>query len=259
MLNPRINPVILLSPVEGGYVAYDPALDRLHRLNPLSALLAELCDGSRTIEEIRNLVGPLMPEGKFSEIDRWIDDGIRVGLLCGSSDCAGARVLPEEGLSKLTLRSALFSAKYLKETGKIQSAYLSWKRAVELNPNDWDAWYDFGKIAQCLGRRDEARAAYQKYFDAHPEDGEIEHLLIALCDGAPPPRASDRAIQYIYKSLSAHYDSRMRRELSYVGPERIQDAITAVMGDRADLSVLDLGCGSGLAGASIRTRAAELV
>ena len=50
-------PVILLSPVEGGYVAYDPALDQLHQLNPVAALLTELCDGSRSVEEIRALVG----------------------------------------------------------------------------------------------------------------------------------------------------------------------------------------------------------
>src|SRR5216683_3063542 len=49
MLNPIINPVILLSPVENGYVAYDPVADRIHHLNPIAALLAELCDGSRTI------------------------------------------------------------------------------------------------------------------------------------------------------------------------------------------------------------------
>jgi len=260
MLNPRINPVILLSPVQGGYVAYDPAHDRLHHLNPVAALLAELCDGTRSIEEIRDLVGPLMPEGKVCEIDRWIDDGIRVGLLLlDSGDSAGDRELPATDRSELRLRSALFSAKYLKETGKIQSAYLSWKRAVELNPDDWDAWYDLGRIAQCLGHRGEARVAYQKYFNAYPEDGEIEHLLIALRDGMPPPRASDRAIQHIYKSFAANYDARMREDLKYVGPERMQDAITAVIGDRADITVLDLGCGSGLAGVSVRERAAELV
>jgi predicted TPR repeat methyltransferase len=260
MLNPRINPVILLSPVQGGYVAYDPAHDRLHQLNPVAALLAELCDGSRGIEEIRDLVGPLMPEGKVCEIDRWIYDGIKAGLLIWEGgESASRQEVSAADLSKLTLRSALFSAKYLKETGRIQSAYLSWKRTIELNPDDWDAWYDLGRIAQCLGRRDEARAAYQKYFDAYPEDGEIEHLLIALRDGMPPPRASDRAIQHIFKSFSGNYDSRMREDLKYVGPERIQDAITAIIGGRAGLAVLDLGCGSGLAGVSMKARAAELV
>ena len=110
-----------------------------------------------------------------------------------------------------------------------------------------------------MGRRDEARAAYQKYLDANPDDGEIEHLLIALRDDAPPPRASDRAIQHIYKNFAASYESRMLEDLKYVGPERMQDALKPVIADRTGLSILDLGCGSGLAGVSVRARAGELV
>ena len=251
MANPRINPVILLSPVETGYVAYDPVLDRLHQLNPLAALLTELCDGNRSDEEIRDLAGPLLPEGKTGEIDRWIDDGIKAGLLVREGGDSGGRELSAEELSTLTRR--------LKETGKFQSAYLCGKRTVELTPDDWDAWYELGELAQCVGRREEARGAYQKYFDANPQDGEIEHLLIALRDDAPPPRASDRAIQHIYKSFAASYESRMLEDLKYVGPERMQDALKPHLGERTGLAILDLGCGSGLAGVSVKERAAGLV
>ena len=64
----------------------------------------------------------------------------------------------------------------------------------------------------------------QLYFNPHPEDSEIEHLLIALKDEAPPPRASDQAIPHIYKSFAASYDTRMRDDLKYVGPERLMEA-----------------------------------
>jgi tetratricopeptide (TPR) repeat protein len=88
----------------------------------------------------------------------------------------------------------------LKEYGNVQPAYLCTKKAVELNPTDWDAWYDLGDLCQSVGRRDEAREAFQKYFDTHPDDAEIEHLLIALKDEAPPARASDRTIQQITRT-----------------------------------------------------------
>jgi predicted TPR repeat methyltransferase len=252
MIRPRISPGILLSPVEEGYVAYDPALDHLHQLNPVAALLMELCDGARSVEEIRALAGPLMPQGQSGQIDNWILDGIKAGLLTSQEGpTAGAREFSAAELFAFTKR--------LKNDGKVQAAYLCGKRTVELKPDDWDAWYDLGEIAQCLGRREEARIAYQKYFDANPHDGEIEHLLIALRDNTPPPRASDRAIQHIYKNFAASYESIMRDALGYVGPERIQDAITAALGDRTSLAILDLGCGSGLAGAIVKERAAELV
>jgi predicted TPR repeat methyltransferase len=251
MPNPRINPAILLSPVEDGYVAYDPAQDRLHQLNPFAALLTELCDGSRSVEELRELAGPLMPDDKIGEIDRWVEDGVKAGLVVWEGNGAAGGELSAAELSTLTKR--------LKEAGKVQPAYLCGKRTVELKPDDWDAWYNLGDIAQCVGKREEARDAYQKYFDANPEDGEIEHLLIALRDDAAPPRASNHAIEHIYKNFAASYESRMLDDLKYAGPQRMQEAVQAVIGDRRDLRILDLGCGSGLAGMAIKPRAAELV
>lgn len=251
MSNPRLSPGILLSPVEDGYVAYDPAMERLHQLNPAAALLAELCDGSRSIEEVRDLAAPLMPEGQAQEVDKWIADAMAAGLLASQAvDSAAAREFTAAELFAFTKR--------LKNTGKVQAAYLCGKRTVELTPEDWSAWYDLGEIAQCLGKREEARTAYQKYFDHNPDDGEIEHLLIALRDDAPPPRASDRAIQHIYKNFAASYESIMLDALGYVGPERMKEALTAVIGEKGDLDVLDLGCGSGLAGTMIKPRAAKL-
>src|SRR5215472_18381399 len=86
MPNPIINPAILLSPVENGYVAYDPIGDRLHELNPMAALITELCDGRRSIDEIRELVRPLVPADKLSEVDRWIDQAVGAGLLAWPGD-----------------------------------------------------------------------------------------------------------------------------------------------------------------------------
>ncbi len=251
MANPTVNPVILLSPVEGGYVAYDPAQDQLHQLNPVAALITELCDGSRSVEEIGALVAPLAPDGNEAGIAHWIDDGMKAGLLVWEgSEKAARRELSAAELATLTKR--------LREAGKVQPAYLCGKRTVELKPDDWNAWYDLGEISQCVGKRDEARVAYRKYLDAHPEDGEVEHLLIALNDDRPPPRASDRAIQHIYSNFAASYESRMCEDLKYAGPERLQDALKAVIGEQSGLVMLDLGCGSGLMGANTKWRAADL-
>jgi predicted TPR repeat methyltransferase len=252
MPNPKIHPAILLSPVENGYVAYDPVLDRLHQLNPLAALLAELCDGSRSADEIRLLVEPLLPEGKAGEIDRWIAEGLKAGLLTANEDSSPThRELSAEELYALAQR--------LQQNGKVQTAFLCAKRAVELKPDYWDAWYDLGDLAQSVGRREEAREAFQKYFDTHPEDAELEHLLVALRDEAPPPRASDRTIQQIYKGFAVTYETRMREDLQYQGPERICDAIRSIIGEPSGLNILDLGCGSGLAGVALKPWAAQLV
>jgi predicted TPR repeat methyltransferase len=252
MTYPKINPVMLLSPVEDGYVAYDPVLDRLHHLNPVAALVAELSDGSRSTESICELVCPLLPGRSADVIIRWIQEGMNAGLLVtADSSQASASELGAAELAKLTKR--------LREAGKVQTAYLCGRRTVELNPTNWDAWYDLGEIAQCVGRREEARLAYQKYFDANPYDGEIEHLLIALRDESPPERASNRAIQHIYKNFAPSYDHRMLDELKYSAPQRMREAVKASTRHNGKLTILDLGCGSGLTGAAFKEFASNLI
>lgn len=251
MPNPKVNPVILISPVENGYVAYDPVLDRLHHLNLAAALIAELSDGNRSIESICALVSPIIVDMKSDEVRSWILKSVDAGLLVyGDSNSANATELPAAELFKLTRR--------LRAAGKVQSAYLCGKRMTELEPDNSEAWYDFGEIAQCLGRREEARAAYQEYFHRNPNDGEIEHLLIALRDEKPPSRASDRAIQHIYKAFAPSYEERMLEDLKYVGPVRMLEVVRGVIGDKSGLTVLDLGCGSGLTGNTFKECAGTL-
>ena len=246
----RVHPAVLLSPVEEGYVAYDPATDQLHQLNPVAALLAELCDGSRGVVEITELASPFLPPGETGAVANWITQATEAGLLTTDAGATSAGELSTDELFKLSKR--------LREKGKAQTAYICIKRVVELEPQNTDAWYDLGDVTHYLGRRDEARAAYQIYFDANPADGEVEHLLIALKDGPPPERASDRAIQHIYKNFAASYESLMLTDLKYAGPQRMIEAVDSVIGDRAGMTMLDLGCGSGLTGLTFRPRAASL-
>jgi predicted TPR repeat methyltransferase len=252
MTNPVINPDVGLSPVEGGYLAYDSAADRLHELNAMGALIAELCDGSRSVEEISALAGPLMPEGKTAEVDRWIDEGIEAGLLVWGD---GSRVRPRE----LTADELTALADKLRGNGFTESAFLCLKRVTELTPENADACHALGFAAQAVGRRDEARDAFANYLEARPEDASIRHILTALKDEAPPPRASNECILQIFNDFSSHYDAKMRDNLSYQAPERIQEIIRAEIGDARGLDILDIGCGTGLSGVGLKERAACLV
>jgi predicted TPR repeat methyltransferase len=250
--NPVINPDVGLSPVESGYLAYDSVRDQLHELNAMGALIAELCDGSRSVEEIRALAGPLMPEGRSAEIDGWIDAGIEAGLLIWGD---GATVRPRE----LNAEELTGLANKLRGNGFTENTFLCLKRVTELTSENSDAWHALGFAAQAVGRRDEARDAFANYLEARPEDASIRHILTALKDEAPPPRASDECILQIFNDFSSHYDTKMRDNLSYQAPERIQELIRAEIGDAGGLEILDIGCGTGLSGVGLKERAASLV
>jgi predicted TPR repeat methyltransferase len=252
MHNPALNPAVRLSPVENGYLAYDTSADRLHELNPVAALIVELCDGSRTVEEVRNLVKPVLPENAGEEeVDRWIHEGIQAGLFtCSNGGSAIRQELSAEELIKL--------AKRLRGNGRIQTAYVCQRRATELVPNDADAWSELGELAHILGYRDQTRAAYEKYLELVPNDAETKHLLVALRDEPPPPRAPDECIQQLYQRFSSFYEFNVCEELYYEAPQRLHDLIQAVLGDRQQLAVADIGCGSGLAGMRLKPLAARM-
>jgi len=250
--NPVLNPAVGLSPVEGGYLAYDSAADTLHELNALGALLAELCDGSRSADEIRALVGPLMPEGQTTGIDDWLNAGIEAGLLIWGD---GTTVRPRE----LSAEELIGLVNKLRETGMSESYFLCLKRVTELTPENSDMWHSLGFAAQAIGRREAARDAFAQYLDLQPEDATIRQMLTALRDETPPPRASNECILQIFNDFSSHYDSKMRDNLSYQAPERVQELIQAGIGDVTGLEILDIGCGTGLSGVSLRERAARLV
>ena len=252
MHNPALNPAIRLSPVENGYLAYDPAADRLHELNPVAALIVELCDGTRTIEEIRDLVKPLVPEGTSEEIDRWIQEGVQAGLFTATNGSSASRQeLSAKELAKL--------AKRLRDRGKIQTAYLCQRRVTDLSPHDANAWSELGELAHILGYRDQTRAAYERYLELEPADAETKHLLVALRNEPPPPRAPDECIQQLYQRFSSFYEFNVCEELYYEAPQRLYDLLKTVFGDRQGLAVVDIGCGSGLAGLRLKALAACMV
>jgi predicted TPR repeat methyltransferase len=250
MDNPALNPSVRLSPVENGYLAYDPVADRLHELNPVAALIVELCDGTRTVEEVRELVKPALPEGAADEVDRWIGEGIQAGLFTRGEHPTGRQELSAEELTKL--------AKRLRRNGQIQTAYLCQRRATELIPNNSNAWSVLGELAHILGRRDQTRAAYERYLELEPDDEETKHLLIALRNEPPPPRAPDVVIQQLYQRFSSFYEFNVCEELYYEAPQRLFELIKVVLGDRRELAVVDLGCGSGLAGVLLKSVAARI-
>lgn len=250
MTNPRLNPHLLLSPVENGYVAYDPALDRLHELNPVAALIAELCDGTRSLDLVRDMASPFVPQDKTGEIDNWIESAVTAGLLVRDGGTAPGKIMDAQALSGFSAR--------LRDHGKVQTAYLCARRVVELTPDDAEAWCAMAELAHIVGQREEARTGYEKYLESNPEDAEVRHILTALRDEAPPARVPDACIQQLYKKFSAFYESNMLDTLAYQAPERLGELLKSLLGDRKDLTVLDLGCGTGLSGLMLKQWAGHL-
>ena len=255
LFRPRIAAAIRIASVEDGYIVFDPERDLIHHLNATAALILELCDGSRTAQQIRDGVSQLAPAAHVTvaDVEAWLQTASSDGLITGDRDrgTADSGSLTGEDLTVLATR--------LQEEGKTSTALLCLRRAVQLAPQNSQAWYALGELAHIEGDRKLARNAYETYLRQQPGDAEIEHMLVALRDQPPPPRASDESVRHLYRRFADFYDESMRGELDYEAPERLLDALSAWLpAAEAGLDVLDLGCGTGLFGSLIQPWAGTL-
>ena len=130
-------------------------------------------------------------------------------------------------------------------------------QALELAPGFSSAWFALGEAREALGDRDGARAAFARAQAADPDDRHGAALHLARLGGADPATA---ALHGYVRTLFDQYAPRFDRalaDLSYSAPKMLLDAVMAY-GTHFG-SMLDLGCGTGLAGAAFRPHVDWLV
>ncbi len=250
-MKPLLKQTVVLALGDVGCLAFDLDSERLLRLNPLAALMVDLADGDRSCEAIVEIVSPLTDAAGKAACAAWLDAAIRDGVFVD----AEAAVSPAAPTAAALRRAA----EDLRGRALVLAAFLCQQRVVELEPADASDWYRLGELAHIVGRRADARRAYEAYQRVHPEDAEVEHLLLALRDAEPPARASDACIERIYGYFASFYDHNMVDELAYRAPELLASAMRNQFAGRGDLAVLDAGCGTGLFGMKLRPIARRLV
>lgn len=108
------------------------------------------------------------------------------------------------------------------------------------------------------GRLDEAAALYRRWLSVRPNDPYALHLLAACTGQEVPERAHDSYVENLFDCFAETFDEKLA-QLEYRAPALAAVAVARVVGPpRADLVVLDAGCGTGLCGQSLRPFAREL-
>ena len=145
-------------------------------------------------------------------------------------------------------------------------AYL--ERATRSAPDFLQGWCNLGKLAY-VHHMDTppgvaagvARARVVEIFDRilalDPAQAEFRFLREALtgADVAAPPEGY---VAGFFDRFAAQFDERVAGRLKYSAPDVAARMLAPLLGSRRGLSVLDLGCGTGLSGVIVRAAAGRL-
>lgn len=141
--------------------------------------------------------------------------------------------------------------------GNLAAAADLYLQATELSPRFASAWFALGETREALGDRAGARAAFERAKATDPQDRHGAALHLAHLGGADPATEALHAyVRTLFDQYAPRFD-RALEDLNYSAPALLREAV-AKHGARFG-SMLDLGCGTGLAGAAFRPHVDWLV
>jgi len=134
-------------------------------------------------------------------------------------------------------------------------------QALELAPNFATAWFALGVIRDRQGDRDSAVAAFAQARASDPEDHQGAGLQLARLGAGTATREMTTAfVGRLFDQQAQRFEHALLDHLGYRGPDLLLDAVKRTCGDPLRLgTMLDLGCGTGLAGAAFRPFVDRLV
>jgi predicted TPR repeat methyltransferase len=165
--------------------------------------------------------------------------------------------MPEWGDAWYNLSVALVAQ------GRIAEGLQANSKAITLWPRHLQGRQEVIRALILLERRDEAMQLYREWLAEEPDNAIVRHQM-AACSGehgdTAPARASDDYVEQVFDSFAASFDDKLGK-LGYQAPQLIAQALADHLGDAPAvpvLDVVDLGCGTGLAGPLLRPWAKRL-
>jgi predicted TPR repeat methyltransferase len=141
--------------------------------------------------------------------------------------------------------------------GDLAAAADLYLQATEAAPGFASAWFALGETREALGDRVGARTAFERARAADAQDRHGAALHLARLGGVDPATgALHTYVRTLFDQYAPRFD-RALEDLSYSAPALLRDAVTK-RGMRFG-AMLDLGCGTGLAGAAFRPHVDWLV
>lgn len=159
-------------------------------------------------------------------------------------------------------RAHFHLANLYESSGRSEHALAAFKRAVEIDPSFRSAHLSFAGELELGGRRCDAKQVLQSGLAIIGYEPEIAYMLAALAGDTGLTRAPDDYVSQHFDKFASFFDEQLLQTLNYQAPQLIADAVHNLWSSHTwtapSLEVLDLGCGTGLCGTALRSKARRL-
>jgi predicted TPR repeat methyltransferase len=150
-------------------------------------------------------------------------------------------------------------AKSAAEEGDWATAAEVYEQSLELAPHWAPAWFGLGEAREKLGDIAGAAAAFRAVVAADEADAHGAGARLALLGHVATTALPPAYIARLFDDYAPRFAAHLTNDLSYRGPQLIVQALDRLDSARRFPSMLDLGCGTGLAAAALRARVDNLV
>jgi len=136
---------------------------------------------------------------------------------------------------------------------RIDEALASFRRAADIDPGNGMIFTNMAHILKDQGRSDEARACFRRVLEIDPENVSAQHFMAALA-GDTTERAPKAYVKSLYDGYAHEFDHLLVEKLGYAIPSILRNIFDGLIErEKRFGNALDLGCGTGLAGAAFRS------
>lgn len=249
------------------------ALNKLHRVDAALATFTALLD-----------LAPTHPGAQFQKASLLMREG-KLQEACNVLEVL-VKAYPYHAETQANLAIC-----YLR-LGKLEQAAQHYLIVLDITPHDVQALFNLGVISMQLGKTDDAvdyylRAVGQNndLYEAHnnlgfiflirkdqqaalrhfrealrlqPDNEALRHTITIIAQDKKVATSPPAYIESLFDSYADHFDTHLKQSLHYQVPKLIYQAVKAHSSIKG-LSVLDLGCGTGLTGEFFKNEAQALV
>jgi predicted TPR repeat methyltransferase len=129
-------------------------------------------------------------------------------------------------------------------------ALADYDQALLLEPRNAKSHTERGEVLLQMKRTGEAVQAFQTALECGGDADELRYALASLGNNETPSSAPPRYVVNLFDWYAEHFDKHLQGRLKYQTPALLHEQIAALLpqGQGATLTVLDLGCGTGLCG-----------